>query len=563
MNRTEIATVLETLQLDIELIEAADVKASVVVLLNLVETLVSENDKLKEDQQQLKDEINRWKGEQGQPAIKGQTRKRDDLSSEPERKEASGAPGTRGQGEHQRESKRDRIKIDRVQECPVNRDELPADAIFKGYERVLVQDLKMISDHVEYRRAVYDSPSQQKTYRGALPEEVKGQFGAGMRSLMPAMKPVGNRSEPKILAFLQNFNVRLSAGYISRWLTDPPAVFHHEKDALYRTALEGGAYQQIDDTRARVNGENHSTQVVCNPWYTASFTTDRKDRLSVLDVLRKVAPRRFLFHSETLGLLEQCGLSRKLIARVESLEKDQPLTEEQITELLEELQPGPRQRHRLLEAAAIAAYHQETELPVVKLLLCDDAAQFKLLTEELARCWVPDGRHDKKRNPIVPGHREHWERFRQDYGAFYGQLLAFKQTPTPTEANRLSEEFDRLFATRTEYAELADRIAKTLAKKEALLAVLRHPKLPLHNHDAELGARAQARVRDVSLHTTSKAGTQAKDTFMTLVQTAKKLGVSADDYLHDRVSGKVELPSLAQLIREKSKAELLPCPDPP
>ena len=32
MNRTEIATVLETLQLDIELMEVADVKASVVVL---------------------------------------------------------------------------------------------------------------------------------------------------------------------------------------------------------------------------------------------------------------------------------------------------------------------------------------------------------------------------------------------------------------------------------------------------------------------------------------------------------------------------------------------------
>jgi hypothetical protein len=248
---------------------------------------------------------------------------------------------------------------------------------------------------------------------------------------------------------------------------------------------------------------------------------------------------------------------------VESLEKDQPLTEEQITKRLEELQPGPQQRRRLLEAAAIAAYHQETELPVVKLLRCDDAAQFKRLTEELALCWVHDGRHDKKLNPIVPGHREPGERFRQDYWAFYGQLLEFKQTPTPAEADRLSEAFDRLFSTRTDYAELDDRIAKTHAKKEALLAVLRHPELPWHNNDAELGARAQARVRDVSLHTKSKAGTQAKDTFMTLVQTAKKLGVSAYDDIHDRVSGKFELPSLAQLIREKSKAELHTCPDPP
>ncbi len=47
------------------------------------------------------------------------------------------------------------------------------------------------------------------------------------------------------------------------------------------------------------------------------------------------------------------------------------------------------------------------------------------------------------------------------------------------------------------------------------------------------------------------------------LQTAKKLGVSAYEYIHDRVSGKFELPSQAQLIREKSKAELHTCPDPP
>lgn len=563
MNRTEIATVLETLQLDIELIEAADVKASVVVLLNLVETLAAENEKLREEQQKLKDEINRLKGEQGKPEIKGKTRKRDDLSSEQERKEASGEQDKGGRGERQRESKREQIKIDRVQVCPVNGDELPEDAIFKGYESVIVQDLKITSDNVEYRRAVYYSPSQKKTYRGALPKEVKGEFGAGIRALIPTMKHVCNMSEPKILEFLRNFNVRISAGYISSLLSDPQAVFHREKDALYWTALECGEYQQIDDTSARVNGENHSTQVICNPLYTAYFTTERKDRLSVLDVLRNFAPRRFLFNSETLELLEQFGLSQKLIAGVDSLEKDQPLTHEQISKLLDELQPGPRQRSRILEAAAIAAYHQETELPVVKLLLCDDAPQFKLLTEELALCWVHDGRHYKKLKPIVPMHREQLESFRKDYWAFYGQLRKFKQTPSPAEAARLSAEFDRLFSTRTGYAELDERIAKTLAKKQTLLAVLRHPQLPLHNNDAELGARAQARVRDVSLHTKSKAGTKAKDTFMSIVQTAKKLGVSAYDYIHDRVSGKFELPSLAQLIREKSKAELHTCPDPP
>jgi len=39
---------------------------------------------------------------------------------------------------------------------------------------------------------------------------------------------------------------------------------------------------------------------------------------------------------------------------------------------------------------------------------------------------------------------------------------------------------------------------------------------------------------------------------MTIVQTAKKLSVSACAYIYDRVGNKFEMTSLAQLIREKS-----------
>lgn len=563
MNPTEVATILESLRLDIGRMDAADVKASVVVLLNLVETLASDNEQLRKERQQLKDEINRLKGEQGRPKIKGGKRERVDLSSEQERKDNDAERRKPGKGKRDRAPKRERIDIDRVQDCPVKRDELPEDAVFKGYESVIVQDLKIVTDNVEYRREVYYSPSRHRTYRGALPGEVKGEFGAGIRSLIPTMKHVCNMSEPKILEFLGNFGVEVSGAYISTLLTDEQAVFHAEKDELYRAGLECGDWQQIDDTSARVNGESHYVQVVCNPLYSAYFTTARKDRLTVLDVLRNFAPRRFMFTTETTELLGQFHLSKKLIARVDALEKDKAFTEQEITGLLDEIEPGPNQRSRILEAAAIAAYHRETDRPVVKRLVCDDAPQFKLITDELALCWVHDGRHYKKLNPIVPAHREKLESFRHDYWAFYRRLVQFKEDPGPGAKTWLSGEFDRLFRTRTGYGGLDDRIAKTRAKKAALLAVLQHPELPLHNNDAELAARVQARVRDVSLHTRSAAGTKAKDTFMTIVQTAKKLGVRSYEYIHDRVSGRFELPSLAQLIREKSKAERPACPDPP
>ena len=88
-------------------------------------------------------------------------------------------------------------------------------------------------------------------------------------------------------------------------------------------------------------------------------------------------------------------------------------------------------------------------------------------------------------------------------------------------------EFDELFSTRTGYAALDDRIAKTAAKRDELLTVLSVPGVPLHNNASELQARVSARRRDVSLHSRSVRGARAMDIFTTLVQTAKILGVSA------------------------------------
>ena len=110
-----------------------------------------------------------------------------------------------------------------------------------------------------------------------------------------------------------------------------------------------------------------------------------------------------------------------------------------------------------------------------------------------------------------------------------------------------------LFSTVTGYTELDERIAKTKKLKENLLVVLEHPTIPLHNNPAELGARAQARKRDVSFHTINARGTKSKDTFMSIIATARQLGVNTFDYIKDRVSGAMKMPSLAEIIHKKAK----------
>ena len=201
----------------------------------------------------------------------------------------------------------------------------------------------------------------------------------------------------------------------------------------------------------------------------------------------------------------------------------------------------------------MAAYHAQVEFPVIRLLLGDDAPQFNWVTDELALCWVHEGRHYKKLEPVVAAHRALTEAFQTDFWTFYHELRQYRTQPATAERLRLAAEFDRLFSRVTGYAALDARIAKTRAKKHCLLLVLAHPEIPLHNNDMELGARQRVRKRDVSLGPRTQDGTRAWDTFMTLAATAKKLGVGFYAYIQDRISGARQLPSLADLITERAK----------
>jgi len=115
----------------------------------------------------------------------------------------------------------------------------------------------------------------------------------------------------------------------------------------------------------------------------------------------------------------------------------------------------------------------------------------------------------------------------------------------------LRAAFDLLFGHPSGYQQLDARKALTLAKKEALLMVLSHPEILLHNNPAELGARQRVCKRDVSLQACTTEGITAWDTFQTLVETATKLGVNLFQYFHDRICQTNLVPALATLIQQR------------
>ena len=60
---------------------------------------------------------------------------------------------------------------------------LPPDAVFKGYEDVVVQDVLFRTDNVLFQKEKFYSPSQHTTYLASLPPGYRGQFGPGIKSL--------------------------------------------------------------------------------------------------------------------------------------------------------------------------------------------------------------------------------------------------------------------------------------------------------------------------------------------------------------------------------------------
>jgi len=532
--------------LDLSRIQDPYARSVIQHLLNVVEELADANRVLREENQRLRDENNHLKGEQGQPAIKPNTpRAATNHSSEPERRQ----PTPRG-----KPSKRQTISIDREDTCRVERALLPPDAQFKGYLDVVVQDVVLRTDNVLFHKEKWYAPSTGRIYLADLPQGYDGAFGPHIKALALTLAYDIKVSQPQIRALFQQAGSDLSSGTLVAWLTHDVARFHAEKAALYEAGLRSSPYQQIDDTATRVNGQNQHAHIVCNPLYTIYHTLPSKDRLSVLDVLRNGRPRAFRLNAEALTMLEQVGLAACQRARLAPLARDQTLDEVSLYALLDTHLPtlGQQQRKWVLDATAIAAYHAAVDWPIVRLLLGDDAPQWTLLTEELALCWVHEGRHYTKLEPIVAHHRRLLKRFRARFWRYYRALRRYQGDPRPRERRRLDGWFDRLFATRSGYRALDERIAKTRAKKAALLQVLAHPEIPLHNNAAELGARQRVRKRDISFGPRTAAGTQAWDTFQSLAATAKKLGVQFYHYILDRIAGKHELPSLADLITQRA-----------
>jgi len=433
MSRIDVETILKQVEQLLGTVGGLPDAAEQAVekLLNVVESLCADRQSLMDEVERLRQELDKKKrakttSQQNQDDDNQQNHTDSNHSSEHRRKRDRKKRGVRD-----RRSFKD-LKIHEEIECPVDLATLPPDAIRVEDEVKVVQDIEIKPRNIRFLRHVYFSAKRNKTYRGPLPNSHdQGDFGADLRALILSLKYCGNMSEPKIREFLENFAVQVSSGSVSNILTKTADSFEQEFDDIVLAGLSSTTYQQTDDTSARVAGQFWHTHILCNPFYAAYFTRERKDRLTVLEVLQNTNELRFQLNAETLALLQaEFKIPKKWQEVLAGLE-DQELSRTELGTLLDGWfgDKNRQVRTAIEQAAAIVFYRHQILVPVIETIVCDDAGQFKLLTKNLSLCWIHVGRYFEKLSPVVPRHTEALESFRKRYWEYYASLQDYRAAP--------------------------------------------------------------------------------------------------------------------------------------
>lgn len=532
------------------LTDVSELRAALLVLLNVVEEQHKAIEELRRENGELKDTINKLKGGNARPLIRPSAKPGQDISSRGKEK---------GSKNYKKCEDKAPVSIDREIKVGVEPLDLPADAIFKGYADYIQQDIELKRDNKLFRFATWHSASLGRMFTADWPcGEQSGHYGAGVRSLINVLHHYGDMTEGRLEGLLGSLGVQISAGTICNVLAEQKDWAVEEQRSILRAALQQHDPKQMDSTGNRQKGVNKVTHIITASFFSVFYTLGSKSRLDCLRALQgnPVEGIRLLWYPGIDPDLKQGGVGatdRKALRDLMCAEPCLSLPDFEC--LMQQKAPTIHAKKNVMRALreimALAYYSQQTDFPRLEVLLSDDAPEYGKLARFHALCWIHDARYYNKLEPKITLHQQKLEDFKSRYWEFYHKLLDFKELPCEKQQilkTQLHAEFDQIFAPNTQYGALDLVIQRTCSNKEQLLLVLEHPALPLHNNAAELAARRVVRKRDISLHTWSDWGTQLRDAFLSIIETAIKLGVSAYEFIYDRVARKNTMPALSTII---------------
>jgi hypothetical protein len=489
--------------------------------------------------QQLEDEIVRLKGLKTRPQIA------------PSALETPLRPPPQPDAKRPGSAKRPKTaQLAVTEEVILELPDVPPGAVFKGYEDFVVQDLILQPRVTRYRRQRWLTPDGRSLVAPLPADLIPGcHFGPDLICFILHQYHHQHVTQPLLLEQLHQLGLDISAGQLSRILTEKIEVFGAEKAELLPAALAVSAYVQVDDTGARHRGHTGYCTHIGNELFACFESTDSKSRVNFLEILR--GPHTDYVIDETAvaywqgqklaaAVVERLRLGPRVLADAAAWQAH-----------LEELGITSERHVRIASEGALLGSLIEHGVSPELMILSDGAGQFDVLVH--AGCWVHAERPLARLIPYSEPHREAIETVRREIWELYQDLKAYRQGPRSSQRPVLEARFDALCARRTGFPSI-DGVLKEMGEHRSdLLRVLERPEVPLHNNLSEGHVRDYVKKRKISGSTRSAAGRAARDVFASLKKTCRRLGVNFWSYLQDRVRGRGEIPRLTALIREKAE----------
>lgn len=488
----------------------------------------------------LKDEINRLKGQKPRPKFPGSGlehgNKSKGGSQNNSRNQGTPPPNLFG-------------KIRSETRC-VEPENVPPGSRFKGYQNFHVQELNIEVLKIQYRLKLYETP-EGKILHGRLPQELNGKhFGPGLIAYCLDQYYGRSVTRPVLLEQLIGFGLKISVGELDAILIDNKEDFHREKEDVFEAGIANSDYLHTDDTGARHDGENGYCTLVGSPLFSHFESTRSKSRINFLEILRG-RHRDYILSSEALMYAFEQGISDKTQEILDSFEGKRFKNKGRWEAFLKKQGIFSEKDIRVATEATLLGSATTHGLRPNMEIISDSAGQFNVLVHAL--CWVHEERHYRKFIPVTDEERTLLEGLRDSIWDIYERLKAYKKNPIGELKRQIEMDFEGIFSCVTESDAINSLLMNTLSRKEGLLRVLEYPWLPLHNNDSERDIREYVKRRKISGSTRSEAGKKARDTFMSLKKTCKKLGVPFWDYLRDRVARTGKIEPLADIIIVKAR----------
>jgi len=335
-------------------------------------------------------------------------------------------------------------------------------------------------------------------------------------------------------------------------LTEGHDDFHSEKEGILQSGLAVSSYAQADDTGARHEGKNGFSTCISNELFAYFHSSASKSRINFLYILR-AGHTDYVINEDAVVYMRQQGLAQGIMTLIEEAEDKNFADQDAWQKHLEGLGIKRARHVQIATEAGLLASALSHGLSRDLVILSDDAGQFNILVHAL--CWVHAERTINKLIGFSDNQRAALKAVRDQIWKLYQQLKAYKQSPTASRRVEIGTMFDNIFTQKTCFETLNQALTRLFKNRSELLRVLDYPVIPLHNNGCETDIREAVTKRKVSGGTQSDLGRRARDTFLSIKRTCRKLGVSFWKYLNDRNAAANNIPQLSQLITEREAAK--------